>query len=245
MTSDEKLSPKSHFWTSQIGQDRWVAEIAFQHAKEGYFVDVGAHDGVWISNTIELERRYNWTGVLVEADERFEESLLKNRKAKVARICLDAEPGFVEFYRPATRDGRGGIVADDTDARPKQLAKRQEEGLMLDLVRLPAITIDELFSSYSVPAVVDYMSMDVEGAEYRIFQGFNFQKYRMKAMTIERPKPSLQELLETNGYVQVGRIKSDSLYAHRDFFDIAELTDRTTAFTTVMETQIDIRRGKR
>ena len=38
-------------WMGQFGQDLWVSGEVFNEARNGYFVDIGAHDGIHISNT--------------------------------------------------------------------------------------------------------------------------------------------------------------------------------------------------
>jgi hypothetical protein len=52
---------------SQFGQDRFVAEELFCGRRGGFFVEAGAGDGLWISNTLLLEQQYNWTGILIES----------------------------------------------------------------------------------------------------------------------------------------------------------------------------------
>lgn len=34
----------------------------------GFFLDIGAHDGIELSNTYVLEKKYNWSGICVEAN---------------------------------------------------------------------------------------------------------------------------------------------------------------------------------
>ena len=43
--------------------------------KEGFFLGIGVHDGINISNTYLLEAKYNWQGICVEALSRL---LLRN-----------------------------------------------------------------------------------------------------------------------------------------------------------------------
>ena len=50
---------------SQLGQDKYLFENFLKH-KNGFFVDVGAHDGVFLSNTFFFENELNWSGVCVE-----------------------------------------------------------------------------------------------------------------------------------------------------------------------------------
>ena len=50
--------------------------------KNGFFIEAGAYDGEGFSNSLYFELKYNWTGLLVEANpDAFEEMKLKNRKA--------------------------------------------------------------------------------------------------------------------------------------------------------------------
>ena len=51
---------------SQNGQDVVLANDVFARKRKGVFVDVGAHDGVTFSNTLMLERDFDWSGVCIE-----------------------------------------------------------------------------------------------------------------------------------------------------------------------------------
>src|SRR4029077_1746907 len=53
-------------YRSQNGEDRWL-EAHFGGKRSGFFVEVGAYDGVNLSNTYHFEQT-GWTGVLVEPD---------------------------------------------------------------------------------------------------------------------------------------------------------------------------------
>src|SRR5437879_13589529 len=63
---------------SQFGQDRFVAEKVHGGKRGGYFGEAGAGDGLWISNELRLERRYGWTGILIEPTSAFA-ALQRNR----------------------------------------------------------------------------------------------------------------------------------------------------------------------
>ena len=51
--------------SSQLGQDLWVIDT-MKYKKNGYFVDLGALDGLTHSNTLMLENKYSWSGICVE-----------------------------------------------------------------------------------------------------------------------------------------------------------------------------------
>src|SRR5215467_3125531 len=83
--------PPLRSYYSQAGQDRWVIERVFRQAKyRGYFVEIGAGNGILISNTYVLERDFAWNGLLVEPTDAFE-GLKTNRLANCERACVAAE----------------------------------------------------------------------------------------------------------------------------------------------------------
>lgn len=54
--------------------------------ENGFFIECGAYDGEDMSNTLYLEMKRNWTGLLIEANPRIFQSLeKKNRKAQLLK----------------------------------------------------------------------------------------------------------------------------------------------------------------
>jgi FkbM family methyltransferase len=199
---------KRSFTASQGGQDLWVYGEVFNEKKDGYFVDIGAHDGVYLSNTYLLEKRYAWTGICVEANPETFSNLTRNRSSKCLNYCLDAEERTVIF---AKRGVMGGIVADDT---------RNPQGPGADLVQLKTVTLGRMLRESGAPPLIDYLSIDIEGAEERVLADFDFLSYRFKCITIEEPSARLRELFRRNGYILVKDIPGlDAFYVHQDFKD--------------------------
>jgi hypothetical protein len=57
--------------------------------ENGFFVECGAADGEFYSNTLELEVQHGWTGLLIEASPTlFQQLKIKNRNAWLANVCL-------------------------------------------------------------------------------------------------------------------------------------------------------------
>ena len=50
---------------SQLGQDLQVLKY-YSNKRNGFFVEIGASDGIHFSNTYLLESKYNWKGICVE-----------------------------------------------------------------------------------------------------------------------------------------------------------------------------------
>jgi hypothetical protein len=53
----------------------------FGHKTKGFFVDVGAHDGISINNTKMLES-LGWEGICIEPHPKVFQRLIQNRKCK-------------------------------------------------------------------------------------------------------------------------------------------------------------------
>ena len=65
------------------------------------------------------------------------------------------------------------------------------------------------------PKVIDYFSLDVEGAEENIIKNFPFNEYKILSMTIERPTPKINEILKSNERLFVKNYKVDSFYINK------------------------------
>ncbi len=92
-------------------------------------------------------------------------------------------------------DALGGIVGTNFDNTDYNSA-----------VPVHAVTLEDVFRKFQVPSVIDYMSLDVEGAEEFIMKHFPLHLYTISILTIERPKPGLVTLLEAHGYKQIGTL---------------------------------------
>jgi len=195
------------FQVSQAGQDLWVFGEVFNEKRGGYFLDVGAYDGIFISNTYLLERKYHWTGICVEANPDSFELLRKNRRAICVHACLDSTGGFANF---AKRGVLGGIVSSETDNDNKDTENNADE-----IIQIETKTLERVLIENQAPSEIDYLSVDIEGAEQRVFGNFNFKKYRFKCMTIERPTEMLRKIFKENGYILIKEIPNlDCFYLH-------------------------------
>lgn len=64
-----------------------------------------------------------------------------------------------------------------------------------------------LLLSVDAPKTIDYMSLDVEGAETSVMQGFPFDAgFTIRVLSVERPDVALEQLLVENGMIRVGAI---------------------------------------
>lgn len=189
----------------------------FGYRTGGHFIDIGAADGIELSNTFALERYLGWNGICVEADPVTFGKLVRNRKCRCLNLCLDAQKGEVSFT--ADKGFFGGIVASDTDNTASSGERRTTATTFADVIR-----------ENSVPRTIDYLSVDVEGAEDRVMATFPFDTHRFLAATIERPGTLLRQTLERHGYVQVAELPNlDTFYLHPEICQSYNMRARLAA----------------
>ena len=77
-----------------------------------------------------------------------------------------------------------------------------------------------ILDKFNAPNTIEYLSLDVEGAEEFIFLDFPLHEpYTFKVISIERPKDKLKKKLEKSGYKQVMDFKrGDTLWAHKSVY---------------------------
>jgi FkbM family methyltransferase len=187
---------------SQIGQDRWVSEVVFPGVSNGYFLDVGSADGFFNSNTWALERR-GWTGICVDPFP----SNMQDRRCRVFKEAVDSVGGrHVSF---AAAGEIGGITA--TLGKGKEAAEQSPQ------VQLTTVTLADILQRATAPPYINFLSLDIEGAELEALRGFPFDRFKVGAMAIEHnyeePKRSaIETLLKAQGYVRVRTWMQDDFY---------------------------------
>ena len=197
-------------WFSQLRQDEVVAQL-FRHKRGGYFVDLAANDAVRISNTYALETHYSWTGLAIEPNAIYWPGLSLRKCHVVAAVVgkLTNEKKLFRFPRRAAP--QGGLVGPEFDNAEKKISA--EEQLRL------TVTLQEIFEKFQTPSVIDYLSLDVEGAETFVMESFPFDHYRINALTVERADKKLCDILQAHGYIQLKSLKhwGETLWVHSTF----------------------------
>ena len=152
-------------YSSQIGQDKWVHSI-IGDKRDGYFIELGACDGLYLSNTLFFERNLNWNGICIEPNDNYIKELYANRKCNISNeLVYSCEGEKVNF---ALSDAASGIM--DENIGP--FTRKDQSVLKI------TTTLGNILDKFKAPNIIDYLSLDVEGQEYNILSTFPFDKYR-------------------------------------------------------------------
>eukprot|EP00977_Amphora_coffeiformis_P001961 scaffold370_cov176-Amphora_coffeaeformis.AAC.38 len=193
-------------WFSQLRQD-FIVSTLLNGKRNGYFVDLAANDAIRISNTYALERDFGWDGLCIEPNPIYW-SGLSYRRCQVIGAVVGHNRTEEVLFKFGSKGPQSGIVGKKF--RNKQAIHNNEEK------RRSTVTLQEIFERFETPRVIDYLSLDVEGAEEYIMESFPFNKYRFNVLTIEEPSENLRDMLKNNNYVLLGYLRKDeeTLWVH-------------------------------
>ena len=192
---------------SQVGQDIWVTS-KLKCKKNGYYLDIGASDGQHISNTLILDKKFNYIGLCIDPFPKN----MKNRTCKVIKKAIyNKDDEFVDFIAPGSM--LGGISEMITSK-----SKHYDSVKDKKIVKVETITPTTLFEQNQVPNIIDYLSLDIEGGELEVLKNIPFDKYCIRNISVEHNfeeprRTDIKNLLVSKGYKYEGELKHDDLYS--------------------------------
>jgi len=79
------------------------------------------------------------------------------------------------------------------------------------------VSLQDVLTYFKAPSVIDYLSLDVEGAEEAVLSNFAFHSYQFRVITVERPSEKLRKILQNNEYAYICDNGSygDELWVHK------------------------------
>lgn len=191
-----KIFPKL---TSQFFQDLFVL-TALNFKNNGKFLEAGACDGIFASNTFVLEKFYNWSGILVEPNSHFLSDLKKNRNNHIFYGALNnknIEVDFVECLSPELSYISSAFPVDSWQS----FRKKKE------LKTIKSFMVYDLLEKFDYEQKLDYLSLDTEGSELEILGSIDYKKTQISIITVEHnftnKRNEIKTLLENKGYKRV------------------------------------------
>lgn len=193
---------------SQYGQDILLNGL-FRDKSDGIFVDIGAYDGIELSNTYLLEQR-GWRGLCIEPSPETFKKLVKNRRCMCSNVAVWAETGYLKFTLNKTMDFMSGVKDFMLESNQNYLTKGEHE---FDEVAVPCVNINELLEQYGLQEI-DVISIDTEGSEHIIIDTLDLDRFKINCFVIENNRGFnlvLNKLLQ-NGYGLVATMGQDNIY---------------------------------
>ena len=231
MTTDDRQSaavrnPQATF-RAQNGEDRWLDDY-FDHKTQGFFVDVGAYNGVDLSNSYHFEQ-LGWTGVLIEPDPERGALCASSRPRSKTFQCAavgSSEIREISFHRVAAAG-----VYSTTNLTPDHASRLKGMGVAASEITVPARTLDSILEEVGASRV-DFASIDVEGAEMSVLQGFDIRRWNPAIVVIESNSKvrsaQIRDYFVRNGYAYCHSIDVNDFYRYMNAGPLwAWLVDRS------------------
>ena len=169
----------------------------FNDTKNGFFVEAGALDGEFLSNTLRLEKEQGWSGLLVEPNpSSFRQLLRKRRKAWIVNACLSSDiyPKQVTMVSVSSRKR----LLDMSPLVTKGSSYQLESPPLLNYSDVNSFfdkTDRTYFQSQCFPlyslllalniTVIDFMSLDMQGFELEVVNTLPLDKIFVRSFALE------------------------------------------------------------
>jgi FkbM family methyltransferase len=175
-------------------------DALFGGKRGGFFIELGAYDGLTQSNTAFFEFSRGWTGVLVEPSaEQYTKCVAARPKSHCFNYACVSDSYTDEYISGDFTSGLMSSVTGRIDAEKSSV---------------PAKPLGQILDSIPNLPPIDFISLDVEGYEQDVLEGLDLEKYRPRYMLIEVYKHKFNELsyfLDTHRY---SLVENMSMYNH-------------------------------
>ena len=163
---------------SQDSQDFYLETNIFKGYKNGFFVDVGAHDGITINNTLYFEKNNNWNGINIEPIKKVYDKLVINRPNNINLNCAVCNSdGETDFLCNTGYTEMISGIKDTFDNRHLNRLKNENSqmGSVTEVIKVNTKNLETIFDENNI-SHINYLSIDVEGAEFEVIKSINFDK---------------------------------------------------------------------
>lgn len=198
------------------GLDRQL--IAHMPSTRGYYIELGANDGVSQSNTLVLEIAYGWSGCLIEpvssSFKRLEHNRSSERNHLVNAACVSFgyQGDTVSIALSNLMSTPMVASSDIPDVRAHVLGSSPDSSAQITFEEVRARTLTSVLAEANAPAEIQLLSLDVEGGELEVLKGIDFSKFKISWMLIESRSPhEISEFLARFGYFLQKKL------SHHDF----------------------------
>ena len=217
-----KLAPAMPIvFRSQFGEDMFLFDL-FQGRSTGFFIEVGAYDGLSMSVSYAFEAM-GWTGLLVEPTPARAEACRVNRpRSRVVHAALGApgQPPTATFLVGATRARASEVSGGDMLSHlqgSSEHASRSDSARRFTSITVPLMTLSEALGD--VPGPIDFASIDVEGGEWALIRGLDLSRHQPRVLLVEQGEgqsggdaPRITGHLRANGYEYIGAFMGSGVF---------------------------------
>lgn len=196
---------------SQDGQDKFLVEEIFKNKSSGFYIEIGANDGITLSNTKTLED-IGWDGACIEPLPESYEKLKYNRSCIKHNVAISNKTGKLSFLQIDGYSEMLSGILDSYDPRHLERVNREitHYGGSKKVIEVDCFKFSDLIDVVDI----DYISIDVEGSELDILKSINFDYHNIYCISVENNYGSIElnEFLISKNYKQIKSIGADNFF---------------------------------
>ena len=154
----------------------------FENQPSGFYIDIGAghpvHDNVSFAFYLK-----GWSGITVEPNPALARlSKAVRPRDRIVQTLVGASAGEATFHLVREFHGFSTMVEDHARSAQREFGKES------DAISLPVMRLRDLCEQHA-PAAIDFLKVDVEGAEDDVLRGGDWQRFRPKVVLAEALAP--------------------------------------------------------
>jgi FkbM family methyltransferase len=191
-TNESKTEPFYH----DLYNDLFYKNIVFENKKNGYFVEVGALDGMIMSQSYLFEKVLNWKGIVVEPNPVWKDVLFLHRECNISTEAISNENGKATFESREIA-AFSGLKSSVNESRTSDIIGEFD---------VDTITLCGLFDKFDAPNIIDWVSIDTEGAELDILTKYFLEntKYKINLLNFETlSQTESDEIMYKQPYLEI------------------------------------------
>lgn len=199
---------------SQLGQDKFIDEY-LNGKQNGFFIDIGAHDGKSSSNSLFFEEFRNWSGICIEPGIDEFEKLNSFRKSLNVKCCISGYDGESDFTYIRGYSNMLSGLSESYDDKHKMRINNEinSYGGEIINIKIPVFKLQTILDKNNI-IDIDYCSVDTEGSEFNVIKSIDFNKTNIKIFSIENNygDDTIKKFLEEKGYILYKKIQWDDIF---------------------------------
>lgn len=148
----------------------------FKNKRDGFYVDVGCQNPISNNNTYLLYKNKNWNGLNIDLDQKNIDlfNLVRKRDLNIkAAVSSGNLKKKIYFYH-----SKSAINTLEKKISNFQNAKVKK------IINVDTVTLNQLLFKNNIKKI-DFLSVDVEGHEINVLNGFNIKKYSPQLVVVE------------------------------------------------------------
>ena len=214
---EKKLNKNEKFF-SEAGQDKLIKDKFFKNQHNGFFIEIGAFDGIEGSNCCYFEKYESWEGIAIEASHKQFQKLQKNRKCEMINAVLGPEEKEVEFCEITEGFTQmSGIYNSNYKDSLNRIQKKSNS--KINIIKTKSTTFEKIIPSNRI---VDIVSIDIEGNELEVIKSIDFNKHEIKVILLENNIPhklNYINFFKTINFSYFDRVGMDEIYYNEKYYN--------------------------